>query len=343
MLNVPQSDVYTDFNSLANLKNQAKGKTAETTKQVAKQFESIFVGMMMKSMRQAKLAEGILDSKQSDFYRDMYDQQLSVHLAGEGGIGLADLIARQLGSKQTVQGLNNKSISEYKRNTLFRNSALKNNQSLPIKTGEEVEKSQEGSTAKSVNQSHKTPDSATIQLDKNQAPLDPGKNFVNQLLPFAKKAAKELGVDAKVLLSQAALETGWGKSIIKASDGTNSYNLFNIKADKSWQGQQVEIGTLEFREGLVRKEAAGFRAYTSYQESFDDYVKFIKNNPRYATAMDKAQNPEQYMLELQQAGYATDPDYADKVMKIYQSEMMAKNQLSTDLLAMKPDSTPDNL
>jgi flagellar protein FlgJ len=341
MLTAPQSDVYTDFTSLAELKNQAKRKTPDATKQVAKQFESIFVGMMMKSMRQAKLAEGILDSKQSDFYRDMYDQQLSVHLAAEGGIGLADIIARQLGSKQTVQVLNNKTINEYKRNTLFRNSALKNNQSPPITTSEEVERSLKGSIAKSVKQSNKTLDTAPLNLDKNSAPLHPDNNFVNQLLPFAKKAAKELGVDAKVLISQAALETGWGKSIIKASDGTNSYNLFNIKADRSWQGQQVKVGTLEFREGQARKEIAGFRAYSSYQESFDDYVKFIKTNPRYETAMDKAQNPEQYMFELQQAGYATDPNYTNKVMKIYYSEMITKN--TPDLLAMKQASTPDNL
>ncbi len=341
MLNALPSDVYTDFNSLANLKIEAKEKTPESIKQVAKQFESIFVGMMMKSMRQAKLAEGILDSKQSDFYRDMYDQQLSVHLAGEGGIGLADLIAKQLGSKQSVDVLNSQMIGDYERRALFRNSVLKNNESLPIKTNEQLENDLDVGVTNFRGQGYKVPNSTPIQLEQKANPLHPGYEFVNQLLPFAKKAAKELGVDEKVLLSQAALETGWGKSIIKADDGTSSYNLFNIKADKSWQGQQVKIGTLEFREGLVRKETAGFRAYGSYQESFDDYVKFIKNNPRYATAMAKAQNPERYMSELQQAGYATDPDYAIKVMKIYQSEMITNT--TPDLLAMKQDSTPDNL
>lgn len=329
MLNAPQGDVYTDFNSLARLKNEAKGKTPESIKQVAKQFESIFVGMMMKSMRQAKLAEGILDSKQSDFYRDMYDQQLSVHLAGEGGIGLADLIARQLGSEGAVNVLKSQTIADYQRKTIFRNSALKNIESLPIKPNEEIKSSLDAAIAKSGEQSHK------IQLDNNSVQIHSGNKFVNQLLPFAKKAAKELGVDEKVLISQAALETGWGKSIIKNADGTSSYNLFNIKADKSWQGQQVKVGTLEYKEGLASKEIAGFRSYTSYQKSFDDYVKFIKTNPRYATAIEKVQDPEQYMVELQKAGYATDPNYANKVMNIYQSKEIAGTTL--DILAMKQD------
>jgi len=303
---------------------------------VAKQFESVFVGMMLKSMRQVKLADGILDNNQSEFYRDMYDQQLSIHLAGERGIGLADLIVKQLSPDQSPAVIKGQKIADYERQL----SSIK-----------PVESKLDGEIAKLKDEASKDLDSVSkhkdVQtplkagrksplLDRAKEPINSAEDFVNHLRPYAEKAAKELGVDANILISQAALETGWGKSVIKTSDGKSSYNLFNIKADKSWQGQQQKILTLEYKDGVARKEMAGFRAYSSYQESFDDYVNFIKTNPRYKMAIKMAENPERYMHELQQAGYATDPDYANKVMKIYQSKVV-ENQVM-DSLAMKQSS-----
>ncbi len=308
MLKVQDTPAYTDFNSLAKLKNEAKNNAPEAIKEVAKQFESIFVGMMLKSMRQASLAEGILDSSQSDFYRDMYDQQLSVNLSTKGGIGLAGLIEKQLSPDQSATVLKDQNIGDYARKSLIRNSA-------PI-----IDESNLGGVLAGSN----------VKISKT---FDSAEDFINQLRPYAEQAAKKLGVDANVLLSQAALETGWGKSIIQADDGINSHNLFNIKADKSWNGQQANVSTLEFKDGVGKKEMAGFRSYASYQESFDDYVNFIKNNPRYKNALEVAEKPEQYMQALQQAGYATDPDYASKVMRIVQSKQMTNT--TPDLLALK--------
>jgi len=311
MLNVQNADVYTDFTSLAKLKNQAKEKTPDAIKDVAKQFESVFVGMMLKSMRQVKLADGILDSSQSDFYRDMYDQQLSIHLSGEHGMGLAEVIERQLSPDQSNNVVKAQGIADYERRSLMINAAkISRDQVKPAATSESLQDLRINSAA----------------------------DFVNQLRPYAEQAAKKLGVDANVLLAQSALETGWGKSIIKSSDGSSSYNLFNIKADKSWQGNQTRVSTLEFKDGVAKPEIAGFRSYASYQESFDDYVDFIKTNPRYKTAIKMAEKAERYMHELQQAGYATDPDYADKVMKIYQSKVVNN---TADSLALKQYSTSD--
>ncbi len=318
MLNTPQVDSYTDFNSLAALKNEAKDKTPEAIKEVAKQFESVFIGMMMKSMRQAKLAEGIFDSSQSDFYRDMYDQQLSVHLAGERGIGLADLIVKQLSPNQSVDVVKAQQIADYERQVLVRPSIKSDDLDLPKETIGKIE-------------------SKSIGLEK---PIQSAEDFVSQLRPYAEAAAKKLGVDANILLSQAALETGWGKSVIKSSDGVSSHNLFNIKADSSWHGQQAKVSTLEFKDGIAKKEMAGFRSYASYQESFNDYVQFIKTNPRYANAIKVANNPEYYIHELQQAGYATDPGYADKVMRIYQSKTLADQGSAS--LVMKQSLSPGN-
>jgi len=305
MLNIDDTAVYTDFNALAKLKNEAKEKTPNAIKDVAKQFESVFVGMMLKSMRQAKLADGILDNSQSDFYRDMYDQQLSIHLSGENGMGLAEVIERQLSPDQSIAISKQQSIADYERRNLMIKAA-KNSREQP---------------------------SIMPMLDSlSTQSINSVSDFVNQLRPYAEQAAKKLGVDANILLAQSALETGWGKSIIKSKEGNSSHNLFNIKADRAWQGAKTAIETLEYKDGISKKEMAGFRSYESYQESFEDYVDFIKTNPRYKTAIKMAGKAERYMHELQQAGYATDPNYADKVIRIYNSTAISQG---SDTLAQK--------
>lgn len=308
MLNVQHTDAYTDFTSLAKLKTEAKSKSPEAIKEVAKQFESIFLSRVLKTMRQAKLSDGILDSDQSQFYSDMYDQQLALHLSGDSGTGLAEMIAKQLSpEKDNHEG--NLAIEDY----LNRAERTASNVST-VFNKEKLNQIEIG--VKSSNNRIESKPIAT-------KPIESREQFIQQLLPYAEKAAEELGVDAKVLLAQAALETAWGKSVISNKQGQSSFNLFNIKADKSWQGKQVNKATLEFDGGVVKKEMAGFRSYPSFAESFHDYVDFIQTNPRYGKALKNVAKPEHYMHELQQAGYATDPDYANKVMQIYQSKLFS--------------------
>lgn len=301
MLNAPASantSIYNDFSQFSKLKNEAKTDSPAAIKKVAQQFEALFLNNILKSMRQAKLAEGIFDNSQSDTYNEMYDHQLSVHLAGKPGVGLADLIVKQLSPK----GTNPKpeSLEDYLNNPVrivrtpdgrIYESGDYENDEMPFKNG-------------------------------RTSPIQSIVDFVKQLQPHAQQAAKLLGVDPNALIAQAALESGWGNSVIKNADGSSSYNLFNIKADRSWRGKQAQVSSLEFDQGIARKVSSGFRAYSSYQESFNDYVNFIKNNPRYETALTKAGNTGQYMRELQHAGYATDPSYADKVMHIYKSNAL---------------------
>lgn len=156
-----------------------------------------------------------------------------------------------------------------------------------------------------------------------QVPLAPGKSafdsadeFVATLLPMAQEAAQRIGVDPKMLVAQAALETGWGKSILRQGNGSSSYNLFNIKATGSWQGDQARAVTSEFRDGQMVKESAAFRAYGSFSESFHDLASLLLNNDRYQDVVKSADNPEQFANELQKAGYATDPNYARKISAI---------------------------
>jgi flagellar protein FlgJ len=331
MLNVDSASVYTDFNGLAKLKQGAREQSPEAIKEVAKQFESVFLSMVMKSMRQAKLSDGILDSQQSDFYRDMYDQQMAVNLAGKPGVGFADLIAKQLSPKKENQNQEKMEASDYlNRAAGAASRAVQPRQNLAanLPSGKAMDVSGLSSLERSLARLETSQRAVAGQWqsieDEWQAfktgsdqPITSKQEFMNQLLPHAQQAASALGVDANLLLAQAALETGWGQAVIKNGQGETSFNLFNIKADKSWQGKQAKSVTLEFDGGVAKKEMAGFRSYDSYKASFEDYVNFIKSNPRYSEALKKTGNAAQYISELQQAGYATDPQYASKVMSIY--------------------------
>ncbi|MBU0520697.1 flagellar assembly peptidoglycan hydrolase FlgJ [Pseudomonas sp. B14-6] len=156
-----------------------------------------------------------------------------------------------------------------------------------------------------------------------QIPLAPPKKafssadeFVNTMLPMAKEAADRIGVDPRYLVAQAALETGWGKSVMRAQDGSSSHNLFGIKASSSWKGESARAITSEFRNGEMVKETAEFRSYDSYKDSFHDLVTLLQTNNRYQDVLKSADNPEQFVRELQKAGYATDPAYASKISQI---------------------------
>jgi flagellar protein FlgJ len=156
-----------------------------------------------------------------------------------------------------------------------------------------------------------------------QIPLAPAKKafssadeFVNTMLPMAKEAADRIGVDPRYLVAQAALETGWGKSVMRAQDGSSSHNLFGIKASSNWKGDSARAITSEFRNGEMVKETAEFRSYASYKDSFHDLVTLLQSNNRYQDVLKSADKPEQFVRELQKAGYATDPDYASKISQI---------------------------
>ena len=325
------ADVYTDLNGLAQLKNAARKNSPTAVKEAAKQFEAIFVGNVLKSMRDAKLADGISDNDQSKFYKEMYDQQLAVHLSGKPGVGLADLIVKQLthddkkddNRKMGIEDYLNRSSSANK--TVSRESHAVSKSAARRENGDWIKKNKEIFRAYLQNK-QPVKEFAEIKLKNGDyRPIHTAEDFVQKLYPYAERAAKELGVAPKVLLAQAALETGWGRSVIKNNDGSSSFNLFNIKAGKSWQGGRTTVSALEYENGVARKERSGFRSYNSYQESFHDYVQLIKNNPRYQNALEHAGNSERYLQELQRAGYATDPSYARKIMSIYNGDAMALN------------------
>jgi len=140
--------------------------------------------------------------------------------------------------------------------------------------------------------------------------------FVQRLLPHAQAASASTGIPARFMLGQAALESGWGKAEIRGADGQNSHNLFGIKAGAGWKGQTVDIVTTEYVNGKPQKQVDTFRAYDSYADSFRDYANLLRNNARYQNVLAQGHDAAGFAQGLQQAGYATDPNYAQKLMSV---------------------------
>ncbi|PHS27238.1 MAG: flagellar assembly peptidoglycan hydrolase FlgJ [Methylophaga sp.] len=310
-VNTHISQTAIDFQGLAELRRASNkdGNDAETMRQVAGQFESLFINMMLKSMRQASLGDGLFDSSQSDMYRDIADQQMAMDLSARGGLGLQEVILRQLtGNKE------NKDINSELGSRSYSVDTIKTRSKLEVVETTVAEKQAMVTKSKAV-------ETVATQMDLI---FDSPESFIQKLWPMAKQAAEKLGVAPEVILSQAALETGWGKHVIKDVNGQSSHNLFNIKADSRWQGDFVTKGTLEYRDGVAAKEQAKFRSYDSYQQSFNDYVNFLQTQPRYQDALKQTANPDKFIEGLHKAGYATDPTYSDKIKRIMRSDTLAQ-------------------
>ena len=167
---------------------------------------------------------------------------------------------------------------------------------------------------------HASQTAANAQALDAYAPSPKGReNFVKGHQAAAQRVARESGIPAHYMIGQAGHETGWGQSEIRGAGGANSFNLFGIKATGGWTGKVAEITTTEYINGEARKVKAKFRAYDSYEESFRDYARLISQNPRYANAMQATGNAKDYATALQKAGYATDPQYANKLSRAIES------------------------
>ena len=339
-----QSQVYTDFSGLSKLKSAAKNSDPDAIEAVAGQFEALFLHLMLKSMRDANavFAEGnYLSSSSVDTYQQMLDQQLSVSLSEGSGLGLKDILVKQLAntpsSPDAIAATNrqhndtslHKRIPNQVTNSLTPalekdkradndSSALFSSQStdhLVSVKNHTTDKVQNFKATEQTRQAENIGQNRALtvsDISKNQ------RSFIDKLLPIAEKAGGELGLDPKMLVAQAALETGWGKHLVNHPNGSSSFNLFNIKAGSKWQGDTVSKGVVEYRGGISMKQKSQFRAYDSFQDSFTDYANFIKQNARYSEALEQSHTPEKYMQALHKAGYATDPAYSKKVTHVYQ-------------------------
>lgn len=296
--------VYTDVQSLDKLKYGAKNDSPETLRFVAEQFEAIFLQMMLKSAHGEGNEGGLFDSEQTEFYQDWHDKQMAINLATGKGVGIADMLVKQLQMHGAADQKINQPSSPFSLEKVSRHDPA------PVALKKAVPDSLQA-TADSTPIS--SPQASTVSLNTPE-------EFTQAFWPHAKAAAGKLGVDPEVILAQAALETGWGKKVSKHISGESSHNLFNIKADGRWSGKTVSVPTLEYRDGVAVRETAQFRAYDSFAESFADYVSFIQSSPRYQPALAVANDARSFTQELSDAGYATDPEYARKIMNITTGE-----------------------
>ena len=289
-----------DIQGVDALRRTVRASPQEGMKQASKQFEVMFLQMMLKSMRDATPSDGMLGSSQEKTYTSMLDQQLSQNLSGRG-LGLAEAMFTQLnrtmGSDAPATAASSQLPGARSLGTPLIPAAV---MSAPVRTPD---------------LSFYEKATAQATLSRSVLPQAHVEQFVSRMLPAAQRASQASGVPAQLIMAQAALESGWGKREIRAKDGTTSFNVFGIKADKSWKGPVVKATTTEFVNGAAQKTQAWFRAYGSYDESFADYARFLTGNPRYASVL-ATPDPAQAAHCLQRAGYATDPDYGGKLVRI---------------------------
>lgn len=386
----PQVDVsYHDLSSLNELRALASKDKVAAVRQAAQQFESVFMGMLMSSMRKANQTfeeDNPLNSQATGFYRDMYDSQLTAELSKKGTLGLADLMVQQL-APEAAKSKAASQVSAPNRFTIQTEKALplakeQHALALPVKHALKLDaerivypttqtQTQSAAQATSVLDAEmavsaqQTPQSAglfqqlgaemlvstapavakasvvptappvaAVKHDSNSAVASdddtaalsaltgPEAEFVKSILPAARQAARQLGLEPLALVAQAALETGWGQRMFKAVDGRESFNLFGIKAQPEWQGGVAVVDTLEYRQGIARQEKAKFRVYDSLQAGLQDYVDFIRQQPRYQDAVAVSHDTANYFQQLQAAGYATDPNYAQKILQVMNGSVL---------------------
>lgn len=299
---------------------------------VARKLEGQFAQMLIKCMRDASFGDSLFPGENQTF-RDMYDQQLAKAMTQGRGLGLAPMIARQLGATDTTTPSTppGTALSAYRRMM----PSAESNSMLDAIAGRGITRDAATSPTGdlpmpiTLDTISVRPDEACAEVE-TVASADPSKyarntpeRFVAEIWDHAKQAARELGVDPRALVAQAALETGWGRRVIKTGDGGSANNLFGIKAT-GWKGERARTATHEYSNGVKHSETADFRAYASPAESFADYVRLLKNNPRYQQALAAGRDITGFARGLQKAGYATDPTYANKIASIANGPTLGK-------------------
>jgi len=314
-----------DTNSLGDLKQSAKTGSPEALKGAATQFESMFINMMMKSMRAATPQDGPMDSQETKTFTSMLDQQMSQKLA-KRGIGLADVLVRQLNvqaqGQKLSQQLDQQALAiggEQGAGSTAAGTAAPTSSSDNFMSGLDALRARRSADTLSTDRPAGASNAASaVGAASGSNANKPAhvRAFQDKLSGAAEEAESATGVPAKFMLGQAALETGWGRRMIRNTDGSSSNNLFGIKAGPGWKGKVATAVTTEYVNGKPHAKVEKFRAYDSHADAFKDYAKMISNNPRYEKVLAHGGDASTFAHGLQRAGYATDPQYAAKLSRI---------------------------
>lgn len=309
-----------DFQGLSQLRSDAGARSPAAAREAARQFEALFVQMMLKSMRDAN---AVLGEERDTTYEEMFDKQISLEMTKGKGLGLADLLATQLG--ETGEAGPGGDLAQLLDRLPARGTASV--PELPDGTVPAllVPDPAELAARLSIELPAAEPDAAPAAFTTSaRNDFRPGsrEEFVREIWHLAVRAGEKLGVNPRAIVAQAALETGWGSRLIRDDAGVSGNNLFGIKADSRWNGPRVTVTTLEYEGGLPKPQRAQFRAYPDLASGFEDYVRFLQGNPRYGDALRAGASADTYAAGLQSAGYATDPRYAEKIRSIAASPIL---------------------
>ncbi len=323
---IKDASVYTDVRGLNSLKQAAKTQDPQAVREAARQFESLFTRMMLKSMRAANFKDPNFGSDQSDFYQDMFDDQLAVQMSKGHGLGLADMMVQQM----TRAGM----LPAAAATSAGPAGATAPTASTPATGGAAT--SAAPTPASSASASGPAADAAA----PSSSPTTAQDDFVKAMWPAAKAAGDALGVDPRNIVAQAALETGWGRAVPADNAGRTSFNLFGIKAGSQWTGASVGVRTLEYSGSVPTARTDKFRAYFSTDESFQDYVALLRGNSRYSAALNTGSDTNAFATALQNGGYSTDPAYASKLTAIAQNlDTSVTGLKSADARPISPSAT----
>lgn len=322
-----QINTFNDFQGLSQLKTEAGARSPEAAREAARQFEALFVQMMLKSMRDAN---AVLGEQRDTTYEEMFDKQIAMEMSQGKGLGLGDLMVRQLGAADDSDGTAPEGPPAplallLQRLPAAARAALPD---LPDGIGPALSVPDPAGLEARLNVNLPLPALSEMRLPEltrtTRADFRPAsrEDFVREIWPLAVRAGEKLGVNPRAIVAQAALETGWGSRQIRDDAGVSGNNLFGIKADARWPGERVTVTTLEYEGGLPKPQRANFRAYPDLAAGFEDYVRFLQGNPRYSEALRSGASTDAWAQGLQSAGYATDPRYAEKIRSIVDSPIL---------------------
>ena len=307
---------YNDLQGLAALRRDAKVQDPAALREAARQFESVFTRMMLQSMRDASGGDPMFESEESRFYRDMFDNQLSIDMSRGRGLGLAEMLVAQvkrsglapgdLGVSDPAPGLVPGSPKSTPSSGLWH---------MPGATSSPFQTVAQTAAAASPAAAADRPRARELSAGKTPS----RQEFLDAILPAAEKAAAQLGVSPRNLIAQAALETGWGRHLPRSADGRVSFNFFGIKATGSWRGPAVSSSTTEVLQGRAQRMVERFRAYSSVDESVADHARLIGNSRRYQAVRGTGDDALAFGTALHRGGYATDPGYAQKIVAVADS------------------------
>ena len=320
MTTLPTPINAVDLQGLDQLRRRAARDDPAALAEAAVQFEALFIGMMLESARSASLGGGVFDGPETQQYLELMDRQVALELARSGGFGFGKMLIEQLGPREApAKAAPGAPLPAAGPVSFAPNITGGAALAPPVDSLALTAEFPQGLPA-SLAALGVTADTAVA--DVAAVPATTPEQFVAKLLPHANKAAAALGIEPRLLLAQAALETGWGGAMPQRPDGESAHNLFGIKAGASWEGARVVQWTLEHEDGVAARKREEFRAYANPAASFADYVELISGTPRYAGALDSAGDAEAYARAVTKAGYATDPAYADKWLAIYHGDRL---------------------